>query len=124
MVEGVRAGPPQYAVSDSGTLVFVPGGEAASERRLGLVDRDGEVERLNVPPKEYLSPRLSPDGKTLVVQSVEDSENVIWMYDLTGDRAIQQVTFEGNNHRPVWTPDSQRITFSSDRDGTMSLYRR
>ena len=29
---------------------------------------------------------------------------------------------EGDNHRPVWTPDSQRITFSSDRDGTMSLY--
>ena len=35
---------------------------------------------------------------------------------------MEQVTVEGNNHRPVWTPDSQRITFSSDRDGTMSLY--
>jgi Tol biopolymer transport system component len=80
------------------------------------------LERLNVPPKQYLSPRLSPDGKTLVVQSIEDSENVIWVYDLTGDTAIQQLTFEGNNDRPVWTPDSQRITFSSDRDGTMSLY--
>ena len=122
MVEGVRALPPQYAVSDSGSLVFVPGGVAASERTLGLVDRDGAVERLNVPPKEYLSPRLSPDGQTLVVQSVEDSENVIWVYDLTGDTAIQQLTFEGNNSRPVWTPDSQRITFSSDRDGAMSLY--
>jgi Tol biopolymer transport system component len=80
------------------------------------------VELLNVPPKQYLSPRLSPDGQTLVVQSVEDSEDVLWIYDLTGDRAIQQLTFEGNNNRPVWTPDSQRISFSSDRDGTMSLY--
>jgi TolB protein len=80
------------------------------------------VERLNVPPKEYLNPRLSPDGQTLVVQSLEDSESVIWVYDLTGDTAIQQLTFEGDNQRPVWTPDSQRITFSSDRDGTMSLY--
>ncbi|MCH8818968.1 MAG: PD40 domain-containing protein [Acidobacteria bacterium] len=44
------------------------------------------------------------------------------VYDLTGDTAIQQLTFEDNNHRPAWTPDSQRITFSSDRDGTMSLY--
>ncbi len=122
MVEGVRAAPPQYAVSDSGSLVFVPGGVRVSERSLALVDRDGEVERLNVPPREYLSRRLSPDGQSLLVQSVEDSENVIWLYDLTGDTAIQQLTFEGNNHRPVWTPDSQRITFSSDRDGTMSLY--
>jgi Tol biopolymer transport system component len=91
-------------------------------RTLALVDRNGGVNALNVPPKEYLSPRLSPDGQTLAVQSVEDSENVIWVYDLTGDTAIQQLTFEGNNIRPVWTPDSQRITFSSDRDGTMSLY--
>jgi serine/threonine-protein kinase len=81
MVEGVRALPPQYAVSDSGSLVFVPGGVALSKRTLALVDRDGAVEGLNAPPKEYLSPRLSPDGKTLVVQSVEDSENVIWLYD-------------------------------------------
>ena len=122
MGEGVRAEPPQYAVSDSGSLVFVPAGAERSERTLALVERDGEVERLNVPPKEYLSPRLSPNGKTLVVQSVEDSENVLWVYDLTGDTAIQQLTFEGSNNRPVWTPDSQRITFSSDRDGTTSLY--
>ncbi len=122
MIEGVRAAPPQYAVSDSGSLVFVPGGAGVSERTLALVNRDGAVERLNVPPREYLSPRLSPDGQTLVVQSVEDSGDVIWVYDLTGDTAIQQLTFEGDNDRPVWTPDSQRITFSSDRDGTMSLY--
>ncbi len=91
-------------------------------RVLALVDRNGLVERLNAPPKEYLSPRLSPAGQTLVVQSAGENGNVIWVYDLTGDRAIQQLTFEGNNQRPVWTPDSQRITFSSDRDGTMSLY--
>ena len=131
VVEGVRrAVDPQsntasanYGFSDRGTLIFIPGTAAMTQIRvLALVDRDGLVERLNTPPKQYLSPRLSPDGQTLVVQSVEESENVIWVYDLTGDTAIQQLTFEGNNHRPVWTPDGQRITFSSDRDGTMSLY--
>ena len=124
MVEGVRAGPPQYVVSESGSLVFVPGSAVRPDRGLALVDQTGEVERLNVPPKEYLSPRLSPDGQTLLVQSVEDSENVIWVYDLTGDSAIRRLTFqgEGRNHRPIWTPDSQRVTFSSDRDGTMSIY--
>ena len=94
----------------------------AQMRVLALVDRNGLVERLNAPPKQYLSPRLSPDGQTLVVQSVEDSGDLIWVYDLTEDTAIRQLTFEGNNQRPVWTPDSQHITFSSDRDGTMSLY--
>ena len=131
VVEGVRrANNPtgntatgNYGFSDRGTLIFIPGTAAMSQVRvLALVDRNGLVERLNLPPKEYLSPRLSPDGQTLVVQSAEDSENVIWVYDLTGDTAIQQLTFEHNNHRPVWTPDGQRIVFSSDRDGTMSLY--
>jgi len=131
IVEGVRrANNPigntasaNYGFSDRGTLIYIPGTGAMSQMRvLALVDRNGLVERLNVPPKEYLSPRLSPDGQTLLVQSVEDSGDLIWLYDLTGDTAIQQLTFEGNNHRAVWTPDSQRITFSSDRDGTMSLY--
>ena len=56
------------------------------------------------------------------MQTAEDSGNVLWIYDLSGDTQIQQLTFEGDNQRPVWTPDSQRITFSSDRDGTVSLY--
>ena len=131
VVEGVRrvrlpraqTATANYGFSDRGTLIYIPGAATALQMRvLALVDRNGLMERLNAPPKQYLSPRLSPDGQTLVVQSVENSENVIWVYDLTGDTAIQQLTFEGNNHRPVWTPDGQRITFSSDRDGTMSLY--
>ena len=129
IVEGVQRAPPartasaHYGFSDRGTLVYLPGTAAGVQMRvLALVDRNGRVERLNAPPKQYLSPSMSPDRQTLAVQSVEASENVIWVYDLTGDRAIQQLTFEGNNHRPVWTPDSQRITFSSDRDGMESLY--
>jgi TolB protein len=122
LIEGIRGPPMQYAISDSGSLVYVPGVAGSTERAIALVDRNGEFEYLDVPAKEYLSPRLSPDGQTLLVQSVEESGNVLWTYDLDGDGAIQQLTFEGDNHRAVWTPDSQRITFSSDRDGTMSLY--
>ena len=29
------------------------------------------------------------------------------------------MTFEGDNQWPIWTPDGQQITFSSDRDGTL-----
>ena len=56
------------------------------------------------------------------MQTVEDDGNVLWVYDLAGNTQIQQLTFSGDNQRPIWTPDSQRLTFSSDRDGTMSLY--
>ena len=131
VVEGVRraaspesnTGTANFGVSVQGSLVYVPGTAAASsDRTLALVGRDGVVAPLPVPRAEYLSPRLSPDGETLVVQTVEAEGNVLWTYDLASDSQIQQLTFEGDNRRPVWTPDGQRITFASDRDGPMSLY--
>ena len=125
LVEGVAvktSGGANFSVSVTGSLAYVPGRRASSDRTLALVGRNGVVEPLTVPPAPYLSPRLSPDGGKLVVQTAEYDGNVLWLYDLAGDTQIQQLTFEGDNQRPVWTPDSQRLTFSSDRDGTMSLY--
>ena len=49
LVEGVQPASPQYAVSDSGTLVYIPGGAPTVESTMALVDRDGVLERLNVP---------------------------------------------------------------------------
>ena len=126
VLEGVRAranGTAQFALANNGSLVYIADeGSATRERTLAWVDRQGVRSSLGVPARSYLSPRISPDGLKLAVQSQEDAGNNLWLYDLSEDRAIEQVTFEGDNHRPVWTPDSQRITFSSDRDGTMSLY--
>ena len=125
LVEGVMVkdtGAANFSISDTGSLAYVPGGRGSSDQTLALVGRDGAVEPLTVPPARYRSPRLSPDGEKLVVQTAEDDGGVLWVYDLAGDTQIQQLTFGGDNQRPIWTPDSQRITFSSDREGTMSLY--
>ena len=128
LVEGISqlsldaGGRAQFALSDNGSLAYVPDRSASSDRTLALVGRDGQVEHIGVPPAQYLTPRVSPDGGKLVVQTAEDDGNVLWVYDLAGNTQIQQLTFSGDNQRPIWTPDSQRLTFSSDRDGTMSLY--
>ena len=125
LVEGVMVkdtGVANFSVSDQGALVYVSGAPRSTARTLGLVGRDGVVDPLEAPPAAYLSPRVSPNGETLVVQTAEADGGVLWIYDLSGTTQIQQLTFEGDNQRPVWTPDSQRLTFASDRDGTMSLY--
>ena len=45
-----------------------------------------------------------------------NNEGDIYTYDLlTGTNP--QITFEGDNDRPVWSPDGTRILFNSDRDG-------
>ena len=115
-------GAANFSVSDQGTLVYTSGAVRSIQRTLALVGHDGVVEPLDVPPAAYRAPRVSPDGGKLVVQTDEDEGGVIWVYDLSGGTQIQQLTFEGNNQDPVWSPDSQRITFASDRNGTRSLY--
>ena len=112
----------QFAYSDNGSLVYIPGSSLGNDRTLALVGLDGDVAPLELPPAAYLSPRVSPDGEKLVVQTQEADGDILWIYDLAGDTQIQQLTFDRDNQRPVWTPDSQRITFASDREGTMSLY--
>jgi serine/threonine-protein kinase len=130
VVEGVeRANNPQgnsgtghFSVSAGGNLVYVQGGTAVGqERTLALVNRTGQSERLDLPPNQYISPRLSPDGDRLAVQTDGDSA-VIWTYDLSGANAIQRLTVDGNNYRPLWSPDGERIAFASDRNGPISLY--
>ena len=46
----------------------------------------------------------------------------IWVYDLNGRSQIQRLAGGGNNSRPIWTPDAKRLTFTSDRNGTESIW--
>ena len=36
---------------------------------------------------------------------------------------MRQLTFDGNNSHPVWTPDGKSLTYVSDRDGSRNLFR-
>jgi len=111
-----------YGFSDRGTLIYVPGSASSGRSILALADRNGTVEPLDVPPIAYVSPRLSPDGSRLVVEATSDGRSDIWIYDLAGDTQIRRLTLEGNNIRPVWTPDGERVTFASDREETPGIY--
>ena len=127
MIENVAGGTGfsnvPFALADDGSLVYVPGTGPSDSRILALAHRNGGVEPLDVPPAQYFSPRISPDGTRLAVQTLEDDgRNQVWVYDLAGDTQIRRLTQDGSNERPVWTPDSKRVTFSSDREGTLGIY--
>jgi Tol biopolymer transport system component len=124
LVEGVRMLPPQYSISESGALVYIVGSgvEAASSGILSWVDRAGTRTPLAVPAMPYRQPRLSPDGTRVAVYTETGSKKEIWVYDLNGKSQIQRLAGEGNNSRPIWTPDSQRLTFTSDRKGPESIW--
>jgi serine/threonine-protein kinase len=111
------------AVSETGTLVNVPAAVGEDSGLLALAERDGMETPLAVPPARYQSPRISPDGRQLAVEVLTASgQSDIWVYDLSGASAIRRLTQDGTSTRPIWTPDSQRLTYGSDRGGGWGIY--
>ena len=111
ILQGVRrsvAGA-DYAVSENGTLAYVPGGVGSQERRSLLwVDREGQSQSLMEDERRFSSPSLSPDGERLAV-----TENFnIWAYEMARG-ILTPLTFGSRIDRsPIWTPDGKRFTFS------------
>ncbi len=125
MVEGIlqslATGAAQYSFSSTGSLVYVPGGVQATQRRLVWVSRNGAEQPLAAPARAYRQPRLSPDGRRIAV-AIEEQETQVWLYDLSRE-TLTRLTFEGNtNFNPVWTPDGKRITFQSNKEGPQNLF--
>ena len=122
-VAGVT-GVAQFSVSDTGTLAYIVGSSSptAAAGQLALVDRQGRVQRLNVPPGLYGMPRASPDGSRIAVGTDDGQEAIIWTLELSAGRAMERLTSGGNNRFPIWTSDGKRVVFQSDRDGDRAIF--
>jgi serine/threonine-protein kinase len=121
-----------YAISNNGTLVFIPGvaGQtiANPQKSVVWVDRQGKEEPLPVRPDNYTMARISPDGTrvALVVGSqlpVTDPLPDIYVFDLTTQN-LRQLTFNmRSDDGPVWSRDGSRIFYRSyDEDGAGAVY--
>ena len=119
-------GAANYAVSRQGTLLYVPAGVSTQtpSRSLVWVDRKGHEEPIKAPPGDYCCIRVSPDGTRLVLETVGQENADIWIWDL-GREQLKRLTFTAAaDGLPLWTPDSQRVIFNSDRalSGVRNLY--
>ena len=117
-----------FGLAENGSLVYLSNEGIIALPTLALVDRDdGTVEELEVPPARYILPRVSPDGRRVLVTIREDDSGEIsgdiWIHDLgSSGMAPRRLTFEGRNGG-IWAPDGKRITFASDRNGeSFNLY--
>ena len=120
LVEGIYKGigVSQFAVSDSGTLAFIPGAAiAAGGRTLVWVNREGREGSIAAEPKVYRFPKISPDGTKLALTVIESNSVDIWTWDILRENQIRLTFHESNDIQSIWTPDSKRIVFWSGRDG-------
>jgi Tol biopolymer transport system component len=111
-----------FDTSADGTLVYIPwrGQTGGRRRSLVWVDRQGHEEPLNAPLRAYRYPRVSPDGTRLALDIVEERD--IWIWHLTAQTLTRLTLDPAFDLAPVWTPDSQRILFSSDRSGVQNVF--
>src|SRR5262249_7359281 len=119
MVDHVMVGPTgaaNYAVTQQGTLVYVPETAAASEanRTLVWVGRTGNEEPIPADPRGYAVARLSPDGTRLALDVRDAQRNSdIWIWDLAHKTLSPMSLNTAQDLSPVWTPDGRRVIWTS-----------
>jgi eukaryotic-like serine/threonine-protein kinase len=114
VLQGVRTGhwadDAHWAVSVSGTLVYIPGGRAGPGRTLIRVDSTGRSEPLMEKPDAIIGGlRVSPDETSVAVLTLRRKID-LWAFDLSR-RSFTLLESEGESYSPVWFPGSEEIAY-------------
>ncbi len=118
--EASESGAGQFSVSETGSLLYLPGGIFPNpERSLTWVDRSGQMQLLALPARAYLSPRISPDGHRVVLWTQGDRN--VWVHDLARG-TLTRLTSEARNARAIWTADGTRVTYGSASGGNENIF--
>ena len=99
-------------------------GSAAPHRQFVWFDRSGnEIKKIgNSDSGRPVNPAISPDGRTVALNRIEDNNNDIWL--LEAERGVlKRFTIDpAIESNPIWSPDGNRIVFNSSRKGVFDLY--
>jgi Tol biopolymer transport system component len=67
-------------------------------------------------------PRLSPDGRFVAYFDGETGLRDVYVVSLDGGDAYRITDHPGDDFAPIWSPDSRRLAFTSNRQGSVSVW--
>jgi len=117
-------GAANFAVSDSGALVYLAGQGVGNQVPMVWLDRTGKTAPLRTTPADWGGPRFSPDGTRLamdIMGAAGGGSRDVWVYDWMRDTLTRLTFGDGLNFGPTWTPNGRRIVFASGT-GANNLY--
>jgi serine/threonine protein kinase len=113
------------AISDSGTLVYIPGTQVPTytpfQRTLVWVDRNGKEQPVAAASNSYGNPKISPDGTKVALSIQSGTKTDIWIWDLVRE-TMTRLTLNETSDYPLWTPDGRRIAFLSDTTDKSAVF--
>jgi serine/threonine-protein kinase len=115
-----RNGTAQFAISQSGTLVYIPGEAAA--REIVWVAQDGTETPIDTTwTGAFGDVTLSPDGTRLAMTIIADEGGAIWVKRLPNG-SLTRLSFTGAADRPAWTPDGNSVAYMTTIQGRRTAW--
>ena len=72
---------------------------------------------------DAVHPDWSPNGFRIAYWAIAGGQRDIWTITSAGEKAVQVTRDAAVDWNPVWAPDGKFLYFSSDRSGSMNLWR-
>ena len=116
-----EAGSAYFEASHDGTVIFMRGAQSGTLGTVVWVDRDGREEPLGTPPRAYIYPRLSPDGRRVALD-VGGPNRDIYVWDIAR-RVLERLTTDPAEDAVVrWSPDGSKIAYANSRYGIPNVF--
>ena len=113
-----KTGAADFSVSNTGALAYRT---SVSRSQLMWVDRAGRQLATIGPANIHVkSARLSPDGQRLAtaIYDIERGYQDLWIFDVKTNSGRRLTADSDLRDSPVWSPDSTKLAFLHDADGS------